>query len=173
MSGARGLAPSAGVSTPETYLGAARAERFTNPVLSPGLHDFRKAPPPPANEFAFRGSWRIGLHSATAEGGSLDLNFGARRVYLVLGSPAEPEPAPGTGTMAIPGLVLPMRTPKRAPICSFLIPASTFPLRSTPGSEARTPARRLSNAQQPSWRAMTICCTSSVPSPMVRILASR
>ncbi len=28
-------------------------------------------------------------------------------------------------------------------------------------------------AQQPSWRAITICCTSSVPSPMVRILASR
>ena len=87
MSGAHGLAPSAGVSTPETYLGAARAERFTNSALSPGLHDFGKAPPPPANEFAFRGSWRIGLHSATAEGGSLALNFGARRVYLVLGSP--------------------------------------------------------------------------------------
>jgi cytochrome c biogenesis protein CcdA/thiol-disulfide isomerase/thioredoxin len=86
MSGARGLAPSAGVTTPETYLGAARAERFTNPMLSPGLHDFTKAPPPPANEFAYRGRWRIGLHSATAEGGSLALNFGARRVYLVLGS---------------------------------------------------------------------------------------
>jgi hypothetical protein len=28
-------------------------------------------------------------------------------------------------------------------------------------------------AQQPNWRAITICCTSSVPSPMVRILASR
>ncbi len=27
--------------------------------------------------------------------------------------------------------------------------------------------------QQPSWRAITICWTSSVPSPMVRILASR
>jgi cytochrome c biogenesis protein CcdA/thiol-disulfide isomerase/thioredoxin len=87
MSGAHGLAASAGVSTPETYLGAARAERFTNPVLSPGLHDFRNAPPPPVDEFAFRGSWRIGLHSATAEGGSLALHFGARRVYLVLGSP--------------------------------------------------------------------------------------
>ena len=30
-----------------------------------------------------------------------------------------------------------------------------------------------SEGQQPSWRAITICCTSSVPSPMVRILASR
>ncbi len=87
MSGAHGLAPSAGVTTPETYLGAARAERFTNPMLSPGLHDFSKAPSPPANNFAYRGRWRIDLHSATAAGGSLALDFGARRVYLVLGSP--------------------------------------------------------------------------------------
>ena len=31
MSGAHGQAPSSGVTTPETYLGAARAERFVNP----------------------------------------------------------------------------------------------------------------------------------------------
>jgi cytochrome c biogenesis protein CcdA/thiol-disulfide isomerase/thioredoxin len=81
------VAPSAGVTTPETYLGAARAERFTNPILSPGIHDFASPPTPPPNEFAYHGRWRIGLHSVTALGGSLDLDFGARRVYLVLGSP--------------------------------------------------------------------------------------
>ncbi len=82
------VAPSATVTTPETYLGAARAERFTNPTLSPGLHDFGAPASPPANEFAYGGRWRISLESATAAGGSsLDLNFGARRVYLVLGSP--------------------------------------------------------------------------------------
>jgi cytochrome c biogenesis protein CcdA/thiol-disulfide isomerase/thioredoxin len=82
------VAPSATVSTPETYLGAARAERFTNPELSPGLHDFSAPARVPANEFAYHGSWRIALDSATAAAGaSLDLNFGARRVYLVLGSP--------------------------------------------------------------------------------------
>jgi cytochrome c biogenesis protein CcdA/thiol-disulfide isomerase/thioredoxin len=82
------VAPSATVTTPETYLGAARAERFTNPVLSPGTHSFRAPASLPANEFAFHGRWRIALDSATAAGGSsLDLNFGARRVYLVLGSP--------------------------------------------------------------------------------------
>ena len=59
------------------------------PGLSPGSHDFT-ARRPPANEFAYRGRWRIRLDSATAEGGSLDLNFGARRVYLVLGSPGQP-----------------------------------------------------------------------------------
>jgi cytochrome c biogenesis protein CcdA/thiol-disulfide isomerase/thioredoxin len=83
----RAAAPSSGVTTPETYLGAARAERFTNPILSPGSHDFGDPPAPAADEFAFRGRWRIGLDSATAEAGSsLELDFGARRVYLVLGS---------------------------------------------------------------------------------------
>jgi len=86
-SGARGVEASAGVTTPETYLGAARAERFTNPILSPGTHRFRSSAEPPPNEFAYRGRWRIALQSATAEGGSLSLHFGARRVYLVLGSP--------------------------------------------------------------------------------------
>jgi cytochrome c biogenesis protein CcdA/thiol-disulfide isomerase/thioredoxin len=83
------IAPSATVTTPETYLGAARAERFTNPMLSPGAHAFTAPASLPANEFAYHGRWRISLDSATAEGGSLDLNFGARRVYLVLGSPGQ------------------------------------------------------------------------------------
>jgi len=87
MAGGHGIAAAAGVTTPETYLGALRAERFTNPTLSPGLHDFSAPERVPANEFAYRGSWRIELDSATAAGGSLELNFGARRVYLVLGSP--------------------------------------------------------------------------------------
>jgi cytochrome c biogenesis protein CcdA/thiol-disulfide isomerase/thioredoxin len=82
------IAPSKTVSTPETYLGAARAERFTNPMLAPGSHDFTAPLALPANEFAYHGRWNISLDSATAESGaSLDLNFGARRVYLVLGSP--------------------------------------------------------------------------------------
>jgi len=81
------VTPSPGVTTPETYLGAARAERFTNPMLSPGSHDFGAPRPPPPDNFAYRGRWRIGFDSATAEGGTLDLAFGARRVYLVLGSP--------------------------------------------------------------------------------------
>ncbi len=85
------VTPSEAVTTPETYLGPYRAERFTNAELSPGLHEFTAPPEVPDNEFAFRGRWRIALESATAAGDSrLDLNFGARRVYLVLGSPDHP-----------------------------------------------------------------------------------
>lgn len=90
------VAPSATVTTPETYLGPFRAERFTNPELSPGSHDFdspalRAPAQVPPNEYAYRGNWKIALEAATAEtGAGLDLNFGARRVYLVLGSPAGP-----------------------------------------------------------------------------------
>ena len=85
------VAPSTTVTTPETYLGAARAERFTNSMLSPGRHDLTAPDSVPPNEFAYRGNWKITLDSATAEAGaSLDLNFGARRVYLVLGSPGHP-----------------------------------------------------------------------------------
>jgi cytochrome c biogenesis protein CcdA/thiol-disulfide isomerase/thioredoxin len=84
----RAIEPSKTVTTPETYLGAARAERFTNSTLSPGLHDFSAPASLPPNEFAYHGRWDIALDSATAVGASsLDLNFGARRVYLVLGSP--------------------------------------------------------------------------------------
>jgi cytochrome c biogenesis protein CcdA/thiol-disulfide isomerase/thioredoxin len=86
----KAVAPSNTVTTPETYLGAARAERFTNAELSPGTHEFTAPAALPANEFAYHGKWRIALDSATAAGGSLDLNFGARRVYLVLGSPGHP-----------------------------------------------------------------------------------
>jgi cytochrome c biogenesis protein CcdA/thiol-disulfide isomerase/thioredoxin len=84
----KAVAPSTTVTTPETYLGAARAERFTNSMVSPGRHDLTAPKSVPADEFAYRGRWTITLDSATAgPGASLDLNFGARRVYLVLGSP--------------------------------------------------------------------------------------
>ena len=42
-----------------------------------------------------------------------------------------------------------------------------------PRGRGHLPARHSCRPQQPSWRAITICCTSSVPSPIVRILASR
>jgi cytochrome c biogenesis protein CcdA/thiol-disulfide isomerase/thioredoxin len=88
-SGAHGIVASAGVTTPESYLGSLRADRFVNGSISSGAHDFGKPVKPPADDLAYSGRWKIAPESATAAGGALELAFGARRVYLVLGSPGE------------------------------------------------------------------------------------
>jgi len=86
---ASGETAAPGTSTPETYLGAARARGWVNGPITPGEQDF--GPPAgelPVDAFAYAGSWRIDPESATAgEGGEVDLTFHARRVFLVLGSP--------------------------------------------------------------------------------------
>jgi cytochrome c biogenesis protein CcdA/thiol-disulfide isomerase/thioredoxin len=86
MAGGHGLHPAAGVTTPESYLGSARANGFVNGLLTPGLHDFSAPAEVPPDRLAYRGRWRIAPEAATAAGGSLELNFGARHVYLVLGT---------------------------------------------------------------------------------------
>ncbi|HEY7455726.1 MAG TPA: cytochrome c biogenesis protein DipZ [Solirubrobacterales bacterium] len=88
-SGARGIEASAGVTTPESYLGSLRADRFVNGPIASGERDFGRPAPPPRDHLAYSGRWKVGPESATAEGGALELTFGARRVYLVLGSPGE------------------------------------------------------------------------------------
>ena len=83
------------VSTPESYLGAERADRFVNGPLEAGTRTFtlpdRELPP---DTLGYAGTWRIGPDSATAASGArLELAFGARRVFLVLGSRgAQPRP---------------------------------------------------------------------------------
>ena len=90
---AHGIAPSAGTTTPETYLGPYRAERNANvdPKPSRGLFEFTAPEQLDENEWALGGRWRIASESVTADAGaSLKLDFNARRVYLVLGSPSGP-----------------------------------------------------------------------------------
>jgi cytochrome c biogenesis protein CcdA/thiol-disulfide isomerase/thioredoxin len=88
MSGAHGIGADPAVTTPESYLGAARAERFANGTILPGPQDFGAPPAPAPDHLAYAGRWRIGEASVTAgAGAAVTLNFGARRVYLVLGSP--------------------------------------------------------------------------------------
>lgn len=90
-SGARGIAASAGVTTPESYLGALRAERFANGTLLPGRQDFGDAPDPGQDGLSYGGVWDVAREDATAgQNAVLDLAFGARRVFLVLGSPGGP-----------------------------------------------------------------------------------
>jgi cytochrome c biogenesis protein CcdA/thiol-disulfide isomerase/thioredoxin len=79
---------SATVTTPESYLGAARADRFVNGPIRVGARTFR-APDSgvPDDQLALQGRWRIDESSATAlRGARLHVAFGARRAFLVLGA---------------------------------------------------------------------------------------
>ncbi len=86
---AKAQAPSPGERTPETYLGAARARGWVNGTIHPGDQDFGGAPGSlPANGFAYAGRWGITSEDATSGAGAeIDLEFNARRIFLVLGSP--------------------------------------------------------------------------------------
>jgi thiol-disulfide isomerase/thioredoxin len=87
---AHGMAAEPTVTTPESYLGAERAENFTNGLIEQGRQNFTLEQPGP-NQLSYGGEWTIGAQPVTAgKGARLDLNFGARRVYLVLGSPGKP-----------------------------------------------------------------------------------
>jgi cytochrome c biogenesis protein CcdA/thiol-disulfide isomerase/thioredoxin len=82
-----------GLGTPETYLGARRAQGWVNGPLVPGASDFgtvgdRIVKLLPPNGFAFQGRWRIGQDAATAGAGArVDLHFRAAKAFLVMGSP--------------------------------------------------------------------------------------
>ncbi len=78
-----------GVTTPESYLGAARADRFVNGRIRPGPRVFGAAPSQlPPDRLAYGGAWEIGDEAATARrDASVELSFQARRVFCVMGSP--------------------------------------------------------------------------------------
>jgi cytochrome c biogenesis protein CcdA/thiol-disulfide isomerase/thioredoxin len=75
-------------TTPETYLGAEKAERFDGGAVAPGVHDYGQGGPPPAPEhLRYSGLWRVAQESATAgRASALTLSFRARNVFLVMGS---------------------------------------------------------------------------------------
>ncbi|HKG04151.1 MAG TPA: cytochrome c biogenesis protein DipZ [Conexibacter sp.] len=88
---AHGVSASLGVTTPETYLGAMRAERFANGAILSGRQDFGAAPSPDQDMLSYGGTWDVAKENATAgPDAALELAFGARRVFLVLGSPGQP-----------------------------------------------------------------------------------
>jgi thiol-disulfide isomerase/thioredoxin len=89
----RAQSASAALATPESYLGAARAERFVGVQPALGTRDYgpAQATPPPPSHLRYSGRWTIGADAAIAGAGAgLDLRFHARRVFLVLGSPGRP-----------------------------------------------------------------------------------
>jgi cytochrome c biogenesis protein CcdA/thiol-disulfide isomerase/thioredoxin len=90
MAHVHGVTPVSAQTTPETYLGTARAEGFTGRAPEPGTHDYG---PPPAqapalSRFRLAGRWHIADQAATAvDRASLTASVQARFVYLVLSPP--------------------------------------------------------------------------------------
>ena len=76
-------------STPETYLGAARAQGWVPNQPSIGLHDYTGAGRPLIrSRFAFTGRWKVTDEAATAlaTGARIDAHVVGKAVYLVLSS---------------------------------------------------------------------------------------
>ena len=78
----------AAAATPESYLGAARADRFVNGRIAPGRQRFDlPSGSVPLNGLAYGGTWEIAADGATAvRDARLQIGFAAQRVFLVLGS---------------------------------------------------------------------------------------
>jgi cytochrome c biogenesis protein CcdA/thiol-disulfide isomerase/thioredoxin len=75
-------------TTPETYLGTARAEGWTDGGPKSGRHTYPGAEGRLAlNAFAYGGEWTVGREAATAgAGATIDAQVHAKNVYLVLSS---------------------------------------------------------------------------------------
>jgi cytochrome c biogenesis protein CcdA/thiol-disulfide isomerase/thioredoxin len=75
-------------TTPETYLGTARAQGWVNGPVA-GLHDYGSSEPAnlALNDFAYSGTWRIaGQPAAALASAGIDAQVHAKHVYLVLSS---------------------------------------------------------------------------------------
>ena len=71
--------------TPETYLGASRAERFVNSGEVLKLNESLKS-----NEWSLEGGWKVGEESIkTSTGGKLNFKVNAKKVYLVAGGDSQ------------------------------------------------------------------------------------
>jgi cytochrome c biogenesis protein CcdA/thiol-disulfide isomerase/thioredoxin len=74
-------------ATPETYLGSARAEGFTQAPRD-GTHDYAAADDLPESSFSLGGRWTVSEEAATAGvGATLHANVTGKDVYLVLSGP--------------------------------------------------------------------------------------
>ncbi len=75
-------------ATPETYMGAARAQGWVPREPTVGRHRYPGSAHLALNAFALRGTWSISPQAATAEaGGQVDAQVQGRHVYAVLSAP--------------------------------------------------------------------------------------
>ena len=92
------IAPSA-QATPETYLGAARAQGWLPANPRPGTHAYAiRSGPLPLDQFSYGGTWTITPEAAIAgPGARIDGEVQGRDIYLVLSPPA----TGGTGRVEV------------------------------------------------------------------------
>jgi cytochrome c biogenesis protein CcdA/thiol-disulfide isomerase/thioredoxin len=89
-----GITPVGLQTTPETYIGAARARGFVGTAPRSETSTYKlPGSAPPLNGFALGGMWKIGDEPATAQvGATLAATVQARFVYLVLSPPSASRP---------------------------------------------------------------------------------
>jgi cytochrome c biogenesis protein CcdA/thiol-disulfide isomerase/thioredoxin len=93
-------------STPETYLGLARAERFDPPPLR-GTHTYATPSKPATSHFALSGTWHEDPVAATAgPGAAIEAAIVGKDAYLVL---SPPKRGAGTVTVELDGRPIPAR----------------------------------------------------------------
>jgi cytochrome c biogenesis protein CcdA/thiol-disulfide isomerase/thioredoxin len=102
---AHAIVPSSQLATPETYLDPQRAQGFVTP-LQPGVHSYPGASRLGINEFALRGTWKVGSESITPVGGTgaIEAAFQAANVYLVMTSTGG---VPRSGRVLLDGKPIP------------------------------------------------------------------
>jgi cytochrome c biogenesis protein CcdA/thiol-disulfide isomerase/thioredoxin len=85
-------------TTPETYLGTARAQGWIDREPRSGTATYGKVTPPlPLSEFGYGGTWRIGPQQALAlSNATIDAEVEAKNVYIVLSPPPH-----GSGRVAV------------------------------------------------------------------------
>jgi cytochrome c biogenesis protein CcdA/thiol-disulfide isomerase/thioredoxin len=92
--GAPDTTPRGGL-TPETYFGVGKMSNYAgNGVYDEGRATFGYPPTLPEDTFALQGPWALDYQGATADSdsSSIELNYRAKNVYIVVG---------GTGTLAV------------------------------------------------------------------------
>jgi len=94
--GVSAASDSANVSSPETYLGFARAENFLSPgsFSKDAVKNYSLPPKLALNQWALSGRWRVSSEKARLETapGRVVFRFRARDLHLVLGPGAEKKP---------------------------------------------------------------------------------
>jgi cytochrome c biogenesis protein CcdA/thiol-disulfide isomerase/thioredoxin len=99
---ARGVVVPSADETPETYLGVQRAIGFIGGEPSSGTHSYKPDPSPMTlGDFAYAGTWTIGLQQALAvRDATIKASVEAKHVYIVLSPPAH---GPGTVAVSVDG----------------------------------------------------------------------